>query len=201
MSDPRLRWDALADDLAFNQLPSTRKQAETWRTGLAGLTSLLGAVLIVKGRDTIADLAQERKVLVIVLLASAFAVLVTATLSALRAASGNPGDDTLLTGEDLRDWTEREVGKARRAIRLARALTLGGIVLVALAVGVAWLSPTAKPGQALVLIQSASGTVCGALDSSLTVGHLSVVVSEKPRLTTTVALTATTRVTPVEACP
>lgn len=200
MSDPRLRWDALADDLAFNQLPSTRRQAETWRTGLAGLTGLLGAVLIVKGRDTIADLSQGRRVLVIALLALAFAVLVTATLSALRAASGNPGDDTLLTGEDLRDWTEREVIAARRAIRWARALTLCGIALVAVAVGVAWLSPTAKPGTTLVLIESASGTVCGALASSAAAGHLRV-VGAKPPLTITVALTPATRVTLVEACP
>ena len=47
MSVERLRWAEKAQELRFTQLDMVRRQAESWRTGLTGITALLGAVLIV----------------------------------------------------------------------------------------------------------------------------------------------------------
>jgi hypothetical protein len=46
--DPK-RWAQKAQELKFTQLDSARRQAEGWRTGLGGLTTLLSAALIIKG--------------------------------------------------------------------------------------------------------------------------------------------------------
>ncbi|MFI5841284.1 hypothetical protein ACIA8K_16440 [Catenuloplanes sp. NPDC051500] len=196
MSDDLLRWDALADDLAFHQLPTVRKQAEAWRTGLAGLTGLLGAVLIVKGRDTVAELSEAYRVLILIGLGLGLVLLVSATLIAIRAASGSPDDHTLLTAEDLRRWTGDAVKGSLRDIRWARALTLAGIAVVAVAIGVSWLAPS-PPKDGLVLVEAAGSSLCGTLSASPS-GMLTVA---RGREVTVVALPTVTRMTPVTRCP
>jgi hypothetical protein len=42
------RWAQLASELKFSQLDTARKQAEVWRAGLAALTALLTAILVLK---------------------------------------------------------------------------------------------------------------------------------------------------------
>ena len=42
----------MAQELRFHQLEAVRKQAETWRTGLTGLTALFGAVFVLKAGRT-----------------------------------------------------------------------------------------------------------------------------------------------------
>jgi uncharacterized membrane protein AbrB (regulator of aidB expression) len=56
-----------------------RHQAESWRTGLAGLTGLLAAVLIVKGRDNVSELPRAWQWIVVSLFGCAIAALVGAT--------------------------------------------------------------------------------------------------------------------------
>jgi hypothetical protein len=164
VSGDRYRWAELAQDLRFHQLEAVRKQAEAWRTGLTGLTALFGAVLVLKGRESVADLARPYPALILALLLAALAALVMATLSALRAASGMPGDECLLTGEDLEAWTRAETTKAQQSIRRARWLTLVGIGAMAVAIGVAWLAPSKGSPEPTVVVQSVDGlTTCGDL--------------------------------------
>ncbi|UQU62519.1 hypothetical protein COUCH_26235 [Couchioplanes caeruleus] len=167
MSAERLWWAQRAQQLRYTQLDVARRQAETWRTGLTGLTGLLGAVLIVKGRDNASSLADPYPWLVLALFLLGAAALVVATLSAIRAASGVPGDECLLTGEDLQRWTEREVAGVYRAVTRARHLTVGGVCAVALGVAVAWSAPMAGPDRPVVRVSwgSDQGTdqICGRL--------------------------------------
>ena len=199
MSDPLLRWEAIADDFQFNQLPTARKQAETWRTGLAGLTGLVGAALIVKDQNTVAGLPVGWRILVFVLLMTALVLLVKATLTALRAASGEPGDDTLLTGEDLRRWTQGQVISAQRDIRRARLFTLTGIAMLGVALAVAWLIPAADPKSSFLVETTGNGALCGSLGTS-SAGLLTVETKHEPLSTTTVSLSAVTRIRPVADC-
>ena len=167
MSAERFWWAQRAQQLRYTQLDVARRQAETWRTGLTGLTTLLGAVLIVK--------ANPYPWVVLTLFLLAIAALVVATLSAIRAASGVPGDECLLTGEDLGRWTEGEVGQIYRFITTARYLTLGGVCAIALGVAVAWSAPTARLDQPVVRVSWGSEQVCGKLlttgDGTLRVGQ------------------------------
>ncbi|QXJ22962.1 hypothetical protein AGRA3207_004048 [Actinomadura graeca] len=163
MSLDQKRWLQKAQELKFTQLDSARKQAEGWRTGLGGLTALLSAVLIVKGRDTVTTLASGYRWAVVLLLGLALALLVTATLLAVRAASGWPGQEIVRSGEALRAWTRAEIRRISRAVRWAARLATLAIACVAVAVGTTWLGPAAAPAPAMVEVRHRGGRVCGEL--------------------------------------
>ncbi len=163
MSLDRKRWLLLAQDLKFSQLDIIRRQAETWRAGLATLTTLLTGVLIVKGRSDASALPAVYQVCVAALLAAALAALLTATVWLSRALSGPSGERILLTGEGLEQWTAGEVRKAARAVSWAPGLAVSSVILVAAAVGVTWFAPAAQPGKPLVQVTVTNGQSCGAL--------------------------------------
>jgi hypothetical protein len=176
VSSERWWWANKAQELRYHQLESARKQAESWRTGLAGLTALFAAVLVVKGRENVSALPTPFSFLVVALIGTGLAGWVWATLLALRAASGTPGDNCLLAGEDLQAWSRREVVSIQRNLVIARRLMLSGVVLIAAAIGVAWLTPVrSAPGSVSVIVDFGGGTVCGTLtgigDGAVVVQH------------------------------
>lgn len=179
MSIEAKRWVQLAQELRFEQLTSARKQAEGWRTGLAGLTTLLAALLIIKGRDNVSGLTPSSLWTVMALLGVALALLVTATLFAVRATSGAPSAVILLTGENLHAWTKSEVRAVGRFIRWAAILTVTAICVLALAVGITWTAPVPRPTTPLVEVMLPGGDTCGEL-LGITGGNL--VLNEKIRL-------------------
>lgn len=166
MSIDRKRWAQRAQELKFTQLDSARKQAEGWRTGLSSLTALLGTAVIVKGRDNITSLTPGFRWGVVILLGVALTLLVTATLLAIRASSGMPDENILLSGESLRSWTLGEVGRISIAIRRATWLATLGVACLTVAIGAAWLGPVAKPPTAPVDVRYEGGRACGELTSA-----------------------------------
>lgn len=199
MSTDRWRWAQRADKLRFEQLDVARRQAESWRTGLAGLTTLLGTVLVIKGRDNVSALALPYRWVVVALLGAALAGLVGATLVALRAAYGVPSERCLLTGEDLREWTRQEVARIQAALTRAGRLTLAGVGLVAIAVGFSWLSPVAASDSPLVVVESGSGRFCGTLVDT-DQGKLIMAIGEPDSRHQLIPLAAITRIKPVGSC-
>jgi hypothetical protein len=163
MSGDRWHWGQKAQQLKFNQLEAARKQAESWRTGLTGITALFGAVLVVKGRDNVTAVAAPYPAIVLALFGMALAALVVATLAALRAASGVPGDECLLTAEDLQAWSQRETREVYRWITAARRLTIAGVLLVAAGVATAWFAPAKPPDLPLVRVDAPAGQLCGRM--------------------------------------
>jgi hypothetical protein len=163
VSSDRWRWAQKAQQLRFSQLDTARRQAEAWRTGLAGITALFGAVLVIKGRSDIAGLASPYPVILVASYVLTLILLLSATLIAIRAASGVPGDECLLTGEDLEQWTANEVVHVQRAIRMAAVLTVIAVCMLVLGASVAWLAPAKIPQQLNVLIRSHQGNFCGQL--------------------------------------
>lgn len=175
MSTDDWRWEQKAQRLRFEQLEVARKQAENWRTGLAGMTTLLGAVLIVKGRDNISDLQTPYRWAVTILFGLALTGLATATMLAVRAASGTPTRQSMLSGRDLSAWTAREVPRIRRTLAGAAMLSLSGVALSTIAVGLAWLGPAnAEPPADLVTVRTAAAEWCGTL---VEIGEGNVVLS------------------------
>ncbi|MDG4787563.1 hypothetical protein O7626_16745 [Micromonospora sp. WMMD1102] len=197
MTADRWWWAQKAQQLKFTQLEAARKQAENWRTGLVGVTSLLGAVLIVKGRDNFTTLARPYPLLVLALFGLGVVALLLATLAAIRAASGAPGDEIMLNGEELRAWTEIEVIEVHRAIRVARVLTIMGICAVFAGAATAWFAPARTTPTPLVRIHTPAGQLCGRL---LHLGDGVIRVGETGRYHL-VPLTSTIHVETVETCP
>jgi hypothetical protein len=144
LSSDRWFWAQKAHQLRYAQLDIARRQAEAWRNGLAGITTLLSASLVIGGRADVAGLATPYPVVLTALFGAGLAGLVTGTLLAVRAASGAPGDECLLAGEDLERWTAAEVRRVRWAITAASVLTVIAIGAIAIGVGVSWLAP-ARP--------------------------------------------------------
>ncbi|WP_152611075.1 hypothetical protein [Amycolatopsis sp. MJM2582] len=163
MSTERLLWARRAQELRFHQLDAVRKQAESWRTGLASLTGLFSAVLVIKGRDNLTSLSAPFAQLVAALFALALIMFVVATLSAVRAASGVPGDTCLLAGEDLEAWTRNETAEASRKIVFARRISLVGVFLVATTTGLAWFAPARSASEPTVVVESINARYCGGL--------------------------------------
>lgn len=196
MSGDALWWTDRARQLQHGQLEAVRQQAESWRNGLAGVTALVGAVLVVKGKDDFTRLSMPWAFLVPVLLSLALLTLLVATSAALHAAAGTPGDEFLMNGEELRAWTETEVENAQRAIRLAQLLTAAGVVLITGSALLTWFAPARLPNTPLVRVGVAGQEYCGRLlqhDSSvLRIGE--------PRRYQIIPITGPMTVEEVESC-
>jgi hypothetical protein len=151
-----------------SQLALVRATAEKWRNGLAALLALITAVSVVKGRGTVEDLSQSAKIAVGVLMLLALVAAAAGTLLAMRAAFGLPARRAL-TGEadELDVLRDRQALDAAHGLRLAIALTLLSLALLAGAVGVDFYGPPAdKAKQNLRVTTPSTGEVCGTVQSS-----------------------------------
>jgi hypothetical protein len=197
MSLDRKRWALLAQDLNFSQLDIARKQADTWRTGLATLTTLLTGVLVIKGREDASSLILPFQIVVALLLGLALILLLTATIWVNRALAGPPGEEILLTGETLEEWTRDEVRKVSNALHWVPQMAATSVLIVATAVAFTWFAPARNVGTSLLVqVKETSGQTCGELIG--TVG--SILVIHTTKATTLTPLSDVTSVNPVTAC-
>jgi hypothetical protein len=211
------RWAQLAREFQFSQLDIARKQAGTWRTGLAALTTLLTAVLVIKGRGVASTLTSPLQIVVAGLLALALLLLLTATMWVTRALAGRVGEEILLTGEALQWWTAHEVRKLSKALYWVPWMAAASIIAVAAAVGVTWFAPAASGTPApLVQVSETDGqTVCGTFIGetqhqvilgapAATPGNLAAfpdtTASGRAPLTTYLPLASVLAITPVTTC-
>ncbi|MEV6103457.1 hypothetical protein AB0M28_01930 [Streptomyces sp. NPDC051940] len=167
---PQSRWQDLAEELPFQQLATVRRQAEGWRNGLTGLTGLLAAVLVVKGRDTFADLPGWAVATASGLIGAGFLLLLAGTLLAVRASHGRRAKGIVTNGRVYKEWTEQETEDSQRALSRAVGCFVTGVLLVASSVGLAWTTyqspdPAPVPGAA-VQVTTPRGAVCGTLAAS-----------------------------------
>jgi hypothetical protein len=206
----RKRWAVLAQQLKFGQLDIARAQAEVWRNGLASLTALLTAILVLKGRDNVSALTEPYQAIVISLLGLSLLLLIGATMWVSRALAGPPGQEILLSGESLRDWTNGEVKKISTAVETVPWLAAVGVILVAVAVGITWIAPTQDAGTSPLVTVSdrTGGQLCGQLvgiaRNQVILGNGTIISA--PNATpspgpTVLPLTEVTAITPVSSCP
>lgn len=197
MTLDRKRWAQLASELKFSQLDTARKQAEVWRAGLAALTALLTTVFVLKGRDNVSDLTGPYQAIVVGLLGLALALLLIATLWVSRALAGPAGEEILLTGERVEQWTREEVRRISVALRWAPVSAATGVVTVAVAIGVTWLAPAQGAAAPLVQVTQSTGQQsCGQL---IGVSNRQMIL-RPARGPVIIPLTTVTAITPVTAC-
>jgi hypothetical protein len=191
------RWLVRAQQLKFSQLDVARARADSWRTALATLTTLLTGVLVIKGKDNLSTLTTPYQVLVAIMLGVAFILLLGATLWVSRALAGPPGEEFLLTGEQLEQWTQGEVRKIEHALYWAPGLAAASVLIVAAATAVTWFAPTQPATQAeLVRVTESTGEQhCGQLAGT---ARRNLILTAPAAL---VPLSAVTSVTPVTNCP
>lgn len=150
------------------QLDRVRATAEKWRDGLAVLLGLVAAVSVVKGRESIQDIAEPARTAVGLLMLLALVCAAAGTVLAARAAFGLPRR-RWLTGEpgELDAMRDDQAFNAARDLRLAIALTLATLAFLAAAVGTVLYAPAAKDDDPLLRIRTAdAGEVCGTVARS-----------------------------------
>ncbi|MGW0708614.1 hypothetical protein ACWD4G_22125 [Streptomyces sp. NPDC002643] len=148
-----------------SQLESDRHQAEGWRNFLATATALLAAVLVLKGRENVAELTTGYRTGVVVAIAVGLLALLTSAFAAASAAHGRPGRKLKhADGAQLLKWEAAESDRIGRLINRARWLAVAGVLATAAGVMVTWVAPAAeKEPAASVTVHTRDGVVCGTL--------------------------------------
>ncbi|MER7169851.1 hypothetical protein [Streptomyces mesophilus] len=162
------RFAQLGQQLQLDQLTAVRRQAEGWRNGLTGLTGLVGVVFVLKGRESVAGMPAVWRWTTAALLVFAFVLLLIGALGAVRAAHGQLGQRTWLTGDRLFAAVLDEVERTQDALTAARRASVVGLCAIVAAIAVSWVVPAdagKEPATAVphVLVVTVDGPRCGEL--------------------------------------
>jgi hypothetical protein len=155
--------------LAESQLADTRKAAENWRTGLAGLLTLIAATLVIKGKSSFEDFDSTARWVLSFVTLGALASAAVGTWYALKAAYGKPR--TIQTDEIIRMggvdvWKQRLAARTVSDLRWARLAAYGALTLVTAAVVTTWVAnPPPKMPAAFIRVkqQGSESPICGEL--------------------------------------
>jgi hypothetical protein len=189
-------WERRRAELVANALPDIRSAAEKWGATIAALTGVLGISSLIGGRDALAKLTDDTRLIVAIAFGIAAALAALATILAALAAQGTPQTATGSTAE-FRTKYEKAIGNASSRLGWSRALTIGALLALAVAVGF-MLFGDSKPSedtQAVVVVREEGTPACGTLSRSEG-GELELTVNDNPE-----SLDAVTSITPVESCP
>lgn len=195
---------ALRDEEDFNQaaatqLSNTRKTAENWKNGLAGLLTLVTTVLFIKGKSTVDEFTPGWRIVVGVVLLAALAVTVWGTWLSLRAAYGTPkiirAADVAAHG-GLTGWRLEQTESTINDLEVARILAVGAASLIAVVIALSWWTRKAPP--AYVSVMKGSSTYCGEL-TRFDTGTLELRIDAKHTMTISVQDVASLKV--VSSCP
>jgi len=152
-------------------LPTVRAMVQAWRTGLAGLVTLVTTGVVITGRDVAAELTPGWLAAVTVTIGGGLVLAVVGLWHTLAAEVGARAQ--LHTLNDMRaryaSVEAYQVGLAAAAAR--RLQTARGVVAVALALlltGVLltwWAPPAPADPPAFVRVTTPAGVTCGELRS------------------------------------
>jgi hypothetical protein len=153
-------------------LDDARASAQTWRTGLTAFITLVTTGVIIKGRDTTADLTSGWKVLVTVLIGGGLLLAVIGLWQALAAEAGT--DPKTQTLEDIRAahgtldaYNVHLADKASRGLRWGRRAVACAVGLLLAGIAATWWAPTAAPSPpAHVTVTHQGAVTCGTLQSA-----------------------------------
>jgi hypothetical protein len=194
-------WEQRATELSRTSLDTIRASATAWAATTTTLIGVFGAVAIVKGPDTLAQLAGTTRDAVTGLVFGAAGIAFVSVLATAYASQGPTKRYSPLNGIKLKLWTTRTTRRAHAALLVGQATAILSALLI-LAAGitaaVAGTSEGAAPSNASYLVRTSGGALqCGVLTRSggqlvLADGSGAVVLS----LSSGVA-----NVTPVASCP
>ncbi|MEU6667052.1 hypothetical protein [Streptomyces sp. NPDC046727] len=152
------------DAMAENQLQIAQAQAEGWRNFLTVATGLLAAVLVLKGRENVAELPDGYRLAVFALMAAGLVLLLLAAFLAVSAAHGRPGDVLKYAhAARLLDWEEKELDRIGSRIGGARWATVLGVLATAAGILLTWVAPGPGEPERTVRVHTRGETVCGEL--------------------------------------
>ncbi|MET7342472.1 hypothetical protein ACIOEZ_34845 [Streptomyces sp. NPDC087866] len=153
-------------DMLQSQLEIARHQAEGWRNFLATATALLAAVLVLKGRENVAELPPAYRWGVVAAMALGLLALLSSAFAAASAAHGRP-KDALEHADEIRliRWEKEECARIGVLVNRARWLAVAGVIVTAAGVLATWVAPASEKDATTVTVHTRQGTVCGELVS------------------------------------
>lgn len=181
-----------------------RTLAEKWIPGIAAILGILGLAGVVVSADAAQGLSLEIRKAIFALVALAVLGGVVATALVYRAAFGWPKNVPLQTDEqviaaakEIRDRNTR----AGSHIRTAVAWSVGSIVALLVALGLAWLQPESVKHMNVTYTEGDStASVCGKV-GDVKDGKLALEVTDGNRTTTEhVELGSVTKLEPSTGC-
>lgn len=189
--------------LAAGSADTVRTSAQAWRTGLTAFITLVVSSVVIKGRDSTADLTASWRALVIVLVGGGLLLAVLGLWQALAAEAGtHPRKQTL---QDIRaihgtltayqvHLADTAAGQLRWGIRSAAA----AITFLLLGIVATWVAPAAATSPPAYLVTINGNTmVCGAILSA-SGGRLQIAVAGR---TVIIPLRQITSLALTTACP
>jgi hypothetical protein len=190
-------WEQRAADLSRTSLDTIRASATAWAATTTTLIGVFGAVAIVKGPDTLAQLAGVNRSVVTGLVIGAAAIAFVSVLATAYASRGLTKRYSPLTGTQLKLWTIETTRQARVALLVGQATAIVSALCV-LAAGITAATAAGDTTAPSYLVRTSGGGLqCGVLTRSgsglvLENGVGAVILS----LSSGVA-----DVTPVASCP
>ncbi|MEU3523075.1 hypothetical protein AB0E62_04285 [Streptomyces sp. NPDC038707] len=152
------------DAMAHDQLGIARAQAEGWRNFLGAATGLLAAVLVLKGRENVAELPGGCRTAVVALVAAGLVLLLGAAFLAVSAAHGRPGDELRYAhAARLLEWEERELDRIAARIGAARWAAVAGVLATAAGILLTWVAPGPEDPVPTVRVHTRGEALCGEL--------------------------------------
>jgi hypothetical protein len=193
------------DALAREALPAVQKMAAAWRTGLAGLITLVTTGIVLTGRTATTSVTVPWRVGVTVAVGAGLGLAIVGLWQALAAEVG--ARTTVQSLEDIRSghasvqaWKVGQAAIAGRRLHKAKALV--GVALGLLLCGVLatwWAPPAPQDPPAYLEVVHSDGAVCGVLTSA-DGGTLRVRVAGTHDLVA-IPLTSITNLTLTPECP
>lgn len=150
-------------------LERIRKNAADWRTGLAGLLTIVTTALVFKAPEKISAYAEP---LPVILTLTAVAAAIAGVLGMWLLLLAAHGDIRKVTREEIAEkggpegWMQSITEKAARHFRLGRGLTALSAALVGGLIAVAWVlpeSPDDPPAFVRVTEMGGEPAQCGTL--------------------------------------
>jgi hypothetical protein len=158
-------WEEQAEELSRTSLKRIRETATAWAATITALLGIFGTVAIIQGPDTIADFSGGTQTFLIVIIAIAVGLAISAVITTELAAQGVPKKLRPLTGRKLARWHVDESDRAATLLAWGRDLAIAAAALIFVAGVVAMAATALKPGtDPVMLVRTADGRIeCGSL--------------------------------------
>ena len=158
--------------LVNQSLPAARASAAAWRNGLTAFLTLVTTGVVIKGRDTMADMPTSWRIWVSVLIGLGLALAVAGLWLALAAHAGTRG--RMVSLDDIhRDYgsvAAFEVilaDEAASKLRTGRLVVAAALLLLLTGIGLTWWAPPTSPVQSADLkVTTGRINACGVLQSA-----------------------------------
>ena len=170
-----LRWEREARNVAHESLPALRAAADKWAVSITAILGLFGSAVLVAGPKIVGKSSFAFGMTIFVVSALAVVLACVAMLTSSLAAQGGLRVIPSLSGSTLKAWSDAELQRSGRLLRISRLGTLGATLLIVLAAFANWFDTFVEedaPFLAILFSDSSGVMRCVESDGRDSAGFL-----------------------------